>query len=119
MDLATALTQSKGGKIRILGVTTPRRSPLAPDWPAIAETVADFDFSTWSALVGPPGMPRETVERINAALRQSQRQPEAIKRLAEGGVSPWETTPAELKASIDTEVAKWIRLAREAHIQPA
>ncbi|SDZ70848.1 Tripartite-type tricarboxylate transporter, receptor component TctC [Variovorax sp. YR266] len=119
MDLATALTQSKGGKIRILGVTTPRRSPLAPDWPAISETIPDFDFSTWSALVGPPGMQRETVERINAALRQSQRQPEAIKKLAEGGVSPWETTPAELKTRIDTEVVKWIRLAREANIQPA
>lgn len=119
MDLATALTQSKGGRLRILGVTTPRRSPLAPDWPAIAETLPDYDFSTWSALVGPPGMQRETVQRINAALRQSQRQPDAIKKLADGGVSPWETTPDELKARIDSEVAKWMRLARESNVQPS
>jgi tripartite-type tricarboxylate transporter receptor subunit TctC len=118
MDLATALAQSRANPLHILGVTTPRRSPLAKDWPTLSETIPNFDFSTWTALVGPAGMNRETTERISAALMKSLQQQEVIRKFADAGVTPWTRSPEELKTSITTEVSKWVQLARESKIEP-
>lgn len=118
MDMAGAIAQVKGGKVRALAVTTLKRNPLAADWPAVSETIPGYDFASWSALVGPPGMPRDVVERINSALVQSLKRKDIMQTMAEGGVIPWATTPDELKAHIDKEVPRWSKLAREANIQP-
>jgi len=118
MDMAGAMAQVKGGKVQAFAVTTLKRNPLAPDWAAVSETIPGYDFASWSALVGPSGMPRDVVERINAALVQSLKRKEIVQTMAEGGVIPWATTPEELKAHIDKEVPRWTKLAREANIQP-
>ena len=118
MDMATAIAQVKGGKAQVLGVTTLKRNALAPEWPTVSETVAGYDFVSWSALVGPPGMARETVERLNAALGQSLKRKEVLQAMTDGGVIAWASTPEELKARIDAEVPRWIKLARDANIQP-
>lgn len=118
MDLATALAQVKGGKVQALGLSTLKRNPLAPDWPAISESVPGFNFASWTALVGPAGMPKDVVQRINAALVQSIKKSEIVQTMAEGGVVPWATTPDELKEHIETEVPRWMKLASDAKIQP-
>ena len=69
-------------------------------------------------MVGPPGMARETVERLNAALGQSLKRKEVLQAMTDGGVIAWASTPEELKARIDAEVPRWIKLARDANIQP-
>lgn len=117
-DMATALAQVKGGQVRALGVATLKRNPLAPDWPAISETLPGFDFASWSALVGPAGMPPEVVNRISAAVAQVLKQRDMIEKFTEGGTVPMLMTPNELKAFIASEVDKSIRVAREAQIQP-
>jgi tripartite-type tricarboxylate transporter receptor subunit TctC len=118
MDLATAIAQVKGGKVHPLGVTPLKRSALAPDWAAVSEAIPAYDFVSWSALVGPASMPKDVVERINAALVQSLKRKEVVQTMTSGGVTPWVTTPEELKAKIDSEVPRWIKLARDANIQP-
>lgn len=118
MDVATAATQIKAGNVRALGVSTLKRQYLTPDVPPVADTVADFDFASWTGLVGPAGMPREVVARINAALVQTLRQKDIETKLAESGLSAWSSTPEELSARINSEVGKWVRLARQANIQP-
>lgn len=116
-DMASALAQVKGGQVRVLGVATLKRNPLAPDWPAISETLPGFEFSSWSALVGPAGMPQDVVNRINAAVTQVLKQKEMVDKFSEGGTVPLILTPNELKAFIASEVAKSIKVAREANIQ--
>lgn len=118
MDMATAIAQVKGGKVQALGVTTLKRNALAPEWPAVSESIGGYDFISWSALVGPAGMPRDVVERINAALNQSIKRKDVLQAMTDGGVIPWSTTPEELKSKIDSEVPRWIKLARDANIQP-
>lgn len=118
LDMATALVQQKGGKVRVLGVSTVKRNPLAPDWPAVSETLPGFDVASWSAVVGPPGMPRDVVNRINAAMAQVLKRADVIEQLKIGGTVPLVMTPDELKAHIDTETAKWVRVARDAKIEP-
>ena len=118
LDMGTALAQEKAGQVRILGVSTLKRNPLAPHWPAMSETLPGFDFPSWAALVGPPGMPRDVVNRIHAALAEILKDKDFVENLAKVGSVPLAMGPDELKAYIDAEVVKWMRLGREAKIEP-
>lgn len=117
-DPGNALAQVKGGHLRALAVSSLKRNPVTPDWPAISETLPGFDFPSWNALVGPANLPRELVNRISAAVSQAQKQKDVVDRLAANGTTPLIMGPDELKAFMDAETAKWVRLAREANIQP-
>lgn len=118
MDIATAASQVKGGTVRALGLSsTLKGHPLLPGVPPIADYVSDFDFASWSAFVGPVGMPRDVVSRLNAALVQTIQQKDIENKLTETGLTPWSSTPEELSSRISSEVSKWIRLARQADIQ--
>lgn len=118
VDLANAMAQAKGGNLRALAVTSMKRNSLVPDWPAVAETLPGFDFPSWVGVVGPAGMPKEAVDRISAATIQILKQPEMAAKLAIMGMTPMPMPPEQLKSFIDTEVVKWIRLTKEANIQP-
>ena len=118
VDPGNALAQIKNGQMRALAVTSLKRNSVTPDWPAISETLPGFDFSSWNALVGPPAMSRELVSKINAAVNQALKQKDVVDKYAQAGAIPLIMTPDELKAFIDAETAKWIKLAREANIQP-
>ena len=117
-DPGNALAQVKGGHLRALAVSSLKRNPVTPDWPAISETLPGFDFPSWNALVGPANLPRELVNRISAAVSQAQKQKDVVDRLAANGTTPLIMGPDELKAFMDAETAKWVRLAHEANIQP-
>ena len=118
VDLANAMAQAKGGNLRALAVTSMKRNSLVPDWPAVAETLPGFDFPSWVGVVGPAGMPKEAVDRISAATIQILKQPEMAEKLAIMGMTPMPLQPEQMKAFINTEVVKWVRLAKEANIQP-
>ena len=64
-DLANALAQRKGGKLRGLAVTSEKRSPLAPDVPAIAEELKGYELIAWFALMAPAGTPKEIVQALS------------------------------------------------------
>lgn len=118
VDLGNAMAQAKGGKLRPLGVTSAKRSPLVPDWPALSEAMPGFEITAWFAIVGPAGMPRDVVDKLNAAVGQALKAPEAREKLAGIGIQPMPLAPDQLKAFMASEVTKWTRLAKEANIQP-
>ena len=117
-DIGNAMAQVNGGTMRALGVTSPKRSALVPDVPAIAELLPGFDITAWFAIVGPAGMPREVVDKLNAATTQALRSADMKGKLAGIGLSPMPMPPDQLKAFIGTEVVKWTRLVKDANIQP-
>ena len=118
VDLGNAMAQSKGGKLRALGITAPKRSPLAADWPALADTLPGFDITAWFAIVGPAGVPKDVVDKLNHVVGQALKNPEAMDKLAGIGMQPMPLTPEQLKAFMGSEVAKWIRLVKDANLQP-
>lgn len=118
LDPANALANVNGGQMRALGVTSLRRNPLTPDWPAISETLPGFDFSTWTAVVGPRGMPREAVERLAAAVTAAFRAPEVAERLKQIAFLPWFITPDDLTAHIEAETARWLAMAPDIAARP-
>jgi tripartite-type tricarboxylate transporter receptor subunit TctC len=115
---ADAMTHVNSGQMRALAVTSLQRNPVTPEWPAMSETLPGFDFSTWSALVGPRGLPRDLVNRIHAAVSDALQRQEVIDKLAQNGFVPWVLPPDELSTFIDAETARWVRMAQEANIHP-
>jgi tripartite-type tricarboxylate transporter receptor subunit TctC len=118
VDLGNAMAQAKGGRLRPLGITAPRRSAIVPDWPALAESLPGFDITAWFAIAGPAALPKDVTDRLNGAVNQALKQPEVQEKLAGIGIQPMPMAPAELKTFVDREVTKWVRLARDANIQP-
>ena len=117
-DLANALAQQKGGKLRGLAVTSEKRSPLAPDVPAIAEELKGYELIAWFALMAPAGTPKEIVASLHGAAAKSLAKPEVAARFASLGTDVAPMDPAQLEAFIKSEIAKWSRMAKEAGIQP-
>jgi tripartite-type tricarboxylate transporter receptor subunit TctC len=117
-DMAMARTLVKAGKAKALAISLNERSSLDPNLPAASETIPGFAFPAWSGLVGPAGMPKDVVAKLNAALNTVLHQKESVAKLMEGAAQPWPTTPEEFAVHIDKEVARWTKLARDAGIQP-
>jgi tripartite-type tricarboxylate transporter receptor subunit TctC len=118
LDISTAMSLAKGGKMTVMAISLAERNPLSGDLPAAAEAIPGMAFPAWSGLIGPAGMPRDVVQRLNAALNASLRKKETLAKLADSLVQPWSTTPAEFAAHIDKEIIRWVKLASEAGIQP-
>ncbi len=117
-DIGNALAQTKGGALRALGVTSTKRNVLAPDWPAISEVLPGFDITAWFAMVGPAGLPKEVVDKLDGATELALKQPDLKAKLATIGISPMPMPPDQLKTFIGTEIVKWTRIVKDANIQP-
>lgn len=117
-DLANALAQAKGGKLRGLGVTSQKRSPLAPEVPAIAEEIKGYELIAWFALMAPAGTSKEVVAKLHDATARALAKPEVAARFAALGTDVAPMNPEELGAFIRSEIAKWARMAKEAGIKP-
>ena len=118
VDMGNALPQVKGGKLRGLGVTSGKRSPLAPDLPAIAEELAGYEIIAWFALVAPAGLPQPIVQRLHDANMKALGRQETKDKFALIGTDVAPMSPAELGKFIQSEVANWARLVKLANITP-
>jgi tripartite-type tricarboxylate transporter receptor subunit TctC len=116
-DLANALAQQKGGKLRGIAVTSEKRSPLAPDVPAIAEELKGYELIAWFALMAPAGTPPEIVTRLYGATAAALKKPDAAARFATLGTDVGLMDPTQLAGFIKSEIAKWGRMAKAAGIQ--
>ena len=117
-DLANALAQVKGGKLRGIAVTSQKRSALAPDIPAIAEELPGYELIAWFALVAPAGTPGPVVSRLHDVTVKALAKPEVGARFAALGTDVAALNPDELGGYIRSEIAKWAKMAKEAGIQP-
>jgi len=89
-----ALPFAKDARIRLLGVTSPKRSAFLPDVPAVAEDVPGYVFESWFGLLAPARTPRAVIERINAEVAKLLANPVILERLAAQGVEPRPLSPA-------------------------
>jgi tripartite-type tricarboxylate transporter receptor subunit TctC len=108
--LIEVLQQVRADKVRALGITTAKRSPLLPDVPPIAETLPGYEVTLWNGLLAPAKTPPEIIDRINRAAVDALRSRDLKTKLAEQGSEPVGNTPAEFKAFIESELVKWRRL---------
>ncbi|MGJ7580857.1 Bug family tripartite tricarboxylate transporter substrate binding protein [Variovorax sp. RHLX14] len=115
-SMPTGMPHVRDGKLRALGVTTLKRSPLAPNLQPIAEVLPGFESNTWFGLYGPKGLPGDMVTRINAAANQALADPETKDKLARLGIEPVVSTPQQLATMVAADAAKWKKIVTERHI---
>lgn len=108
----------KGGKLRVLAVTSQKRLAILPDVPTVAESgYKDFAAMDWKAVVAPAGTPADVVKRMNAEVAKALTQPALLATLEAEGSIPMSGTPAQAADFIRAEQAKWGALIREAGIK--
>jgi len=118
-DLVNGLQQSRAGRVTALGVTSKTRSPLAPEVPSLAEAgLPEFDLTVWFGMAAPAGAPAAVVQRINTALREVLADPGVQKRFENAGLAPKPSSPPEFGRLIDSDIAKWGKVFKDAGMQP-
>lgn len=117
--LSAALPQVQAGKLRALAVTGPRRSPLMPDVPTMAEAgLPNYVFETWFIVSAPAGTPKDVLARLNQTLNAALAQPELKARLIKEGFEPLTMSPAQADAMLRKEMVRWAAQIKQAGITP-
>ena len=106
-SLPTGMPFVRDGRLRALGVTSLKRSPLAPDLPAVAETLPGFESNTWFGLYGPKGLPADVVVHVNKAANEALADAQLREKLSSLGIEPTRSTPEQLAKLAAQDTAKW------------
>jgi tripartite-type tricarboxylate transporter receptor subunit TctC len=116
-NLVTALPHIKEGRIKVIGVTSLKRLPFAPDIPTLDEQgLKGFEVGNWFGIYAPRGTPPDVVAKINAAYNAALKDPEVLQRLNMLGATPTGGTPQRFAAVVAADTAKWRKLITERHL---
>jgi tripartite-type tricarboxylate transporter receptor subunit TctC len=115
--LSILLPPSRSGNLRALGVTTPQRSALAEDLPALAETLPGFDAAPFNYIATTGGTPAPVVAKLSEAVNAILARPEFRARMVALGEEPTPSTPEALAATIRAESARWKQVIEAAGIR--
>lgn len=109
----------RAGQVRALAVTNATRWPLAPEFPTVQEQgVPDYDLPSFSAVMGPAGIPEPIVMRMNAVINEGLKNPTMVQRLAANGNAPFPSTPAEFAKLMRDQRTTWRALVAATGLQP-
>ena len=112
--IATVTSLVKAGKVRLIGVTTPRRMPQYPDVPTVSESgLPGFEFNSWFAIMAPAGTPKDIVQRLSGEVAKALADPEVRDKLNAQGLTPRGTTPEDLGTAMRAQLAKYGTLIRQ------
>ena len=113
-SLAGQITFIRAGRVRALGVTTAKRNPQLPEVPTSVESgVPGYEVTIWYAVFAPVATPNAIVQRLNSEMVKVLNAPEMKDRMAQQGMDPAPSTPAELAAFVKIETAKWAKAAKD------
>jgi tripartite-type tricarboxylate transporter receptor subunit TctC len=108
VDLAPSLQFIKNGNVRAIGVSSKTRVPQLPDVPPVADGVPGFEAVAWQMLAAPSGTPKPIVDKLHAALKNIEAQPQFNEQVAKLGMVPVDTpSVAELQAYVKSEIVRW------------
>jgi tripartite-type tricarboxylate transporter receptor subunit TctC len=118
-SIAAALPQVKSGRLRAVAVTTAKRIPALPDVPTVMESgVAGYEVVLWHGLIGPKGLPRPIVDRVNAELNKALKAKDMEEKLATDGVSSAGGTPEQFASLIKRDIEIWRKVIQTAGVKP-
>lgn len=114
----TGLPHARAGRLRAIGMTSAARSKAEPDIPTIAESgLPGYEATNWHGLIGPKGLPRPIVDRLNAELRKIVAHTDMEKILQANGIDPAGGTPEQLHDYLRREVEQWRKVIKAANIK--
>ena len=115
--IATVSSLIKAGKLRLIGVTTPRRLAQFPDVPTVSESgLSGFEFNSWFAMMAPAGTPKPIVEKLQTEIAKALADTSIKEQLFGLGLSPRGTSPDQLATELRAQFAKYGNLIRQANI---
>ena len=117
MDIGTALTNVRAGKIRALAVTTGNRSALLPEVPAVGEVLKGYEATFAFGLVAPQGTPAAIVSKLSAAAAEGMKQPDIVKQWRAEGTEIVGSTSAEMAQFLAAEKARWSGVVRDLNLK--
>ena len=118
-QISSALPHIRAGKLNAIGVTTAKRSAVAPDIPTLAETgLPTFEATTWHGLLAPAGTPRDIVAKLNAETVKALSSPELIEKFKANGIDPVSSSPEQFAALIKSELQRWGDVVKAAGVKP-
>ncbi len=119
VNFPVAIPHVQGGKLRAMAISSPKRSPLAPEFPTVAESgIADFDTATWNGLYLPAATPKEVIARVHADVTKSLASPDMKERMLKQGIDQnANNTPEKHAAYVKAEFARWGKVIRDAGIK--
>jgi tripartite-type tricarboxylate transporter receptor subunit TctC len=110
--LFSSLPHIKSGMLKPIAIMSPKRSPIAPNLPTFAETLPGFSVESVFGAVVAAGTPRDIVNKISADMHKVVQSEETRKRMADIGLTPVGSTPAEFDAFIKAEIPKWAKVVK-------
>jgi len=117
-NLPVILPHVKAGKLRALAISSPERSPLAPEYPTLAESgMPAFDIATWNGLYAPAALPRDLGARLSGDVARAVQAPEVKERMVKQGIDPVGSMPDDHVARVKSEFVRIGRIVREAGIR--
>jgi tripartite-type tricarboxylate transporter receptor subunit TctC len=111
------LPQVKAGRVRAIAVTTPKRVDAAPDVPSTSETVPGYEVTNWHGMIGPKGLPRAIVDRMNLEVNKLIRTRDLEDKLQANGVSAEGGAPEVLQELIRREIDQWRKVVTAAGVK--
>lgn len=115
---AIAVTpQAQSGKVKILAVTLPRRSPFLPNVPTLKESGVDVEADTWMGLIAPGGTPKTLVDRISKDVAEAVKLQTVRDKLATQLMEPVGNSPEQFRAVVDAEIARWAPIIEAAKVE--
>ena len=116
--LPSSYPQVKGGKLKALAVTSPKRIAFMPNVPTVAESgLPGFDMVSWYGLWGPAALPKELGKRLSTEVAKAVRSQLATERLGEQGFDAVGSTPEEFSAFLEQELVKYTRIVKQANVK--
>ncbi len=110
---STALEHIRAKRVKALGISSAKRSPLAPDLPTIAESgLPGFEASIWQGVLAPAGTPNAIVEKLNREIGAALASADVKKQFFAAGVEAMPSTPAQFRSYIESEIAKWAKVIK-------
>jgi tripartite-type tricarboxylate transporter receptor subunit TctC len=107
----------KAGKVKGLGVTSAKPSPLVPGLEPVANGVKGYEVELWWGVLGPAGLPAAIAGQVNAEVNRALASPELTEIFAKEGAEPWSQSPAQFEAVVKGDIERWKKVAREANIK--
>jgi tripartite-type tricarboxylate transporter receptor subunit TctC len=107
----------RSGKVKLLGVSSPGASPVAPGTAPIGNALKGYSVETWFGILAPAGTPPEIISKLNAAINTTLAVPQLRDRFLTFGVEATASTPAELAAIIAAEIPSWRKVIEERHVK--
>lgn len=118
IPLPEALAQAKGGKLRILAISSGTRAPQAPDVPTVAESgFPGFDIVSWNGMLAPAGTPKDIVNKIAAEFVRAAKDPAFMAHMDKYGADPRGLTPQEFAAFLEKDRALWAEAVKQAGVK--